>query len=154
MTVRVLEIIRLMLGQFYFIERIQIEPSLRHFPRDVGSKQSNSKKEWFVSDLLHLPDRPVGDEMIPKGFLGIPEHRRPKKLTGCVPAKRAALRQPRLFIGHQFRPWPIGGDGIERITTVRIPCIRIVLRVARRPLQRVKDLASTQRTVTMIAEVL
>ena len=44
MTVRVLEIIGPMLGQFHFIKRIQIEPSLRHFPRDVGSKQSNSKK--------------------------------------------------------------------------------------------------------------
>ena len=154
MTVRVLEIIGSMLGQFHFSKRIKVEPSLRDFPRDVWPEQTNREKERLVAGLLHLLDRPVGDEMIPIGFLWIPEHRRPKKLTSRMTAKRAALCQPCLFIGDQFRPWPIGGDGIKRITAIIIPRIGIVLGVARRPLQRVKNLAATQRAVAVIAEVL
>ena len=154
MTVRVLEIIGPMLGQFHFIKRIQIEPSLRHFPRDVRPEQTNREKERLAAGLLHLLDRPVGDERIPIGFLWIPEHGRPKKLTSRMTAKRATLRQTGLFIGDQFRPWPIGGDGIKRIPAIIIPRIGIVLRVARRPLQRVKNLATAQRAVAVIAEVL
>ena len=154
MTVRVLEIIGSMLGQFHFSKRIKVEPSLRDFPRDVWPEQTNREKERLVAGLLHLLDRPVGDEMIPIGFLWIPEHRRPKKLTSRMTAKRAALRQTGLFIGDQFRPWPIGGDRIERIAAISIPRVGIVLGVARCPLQRVKNLAATQRAVAVIAEVL
>ncbi len=154
MTVRVLEIIGPMLGQFHFIKRIQIEPSLRHFPRNVWPEQTNREKERLISGFLHLLDRPIGDEMIPITLFRIRQRCRAKKLAIRVATKRAALRQARLFIGHQFRSWPISGDGIERITTVRIPCIRVVLRIARRPLQRVKNLASAHRAVAVIAEVL
>ena len=154
MTVRVLEIIGPTLGQFHFIKRIQIEPSLRHFPRDVWPEQTNREKERLAAGLLHLLDRPVGNKMISIAFLWVTEHRRPKKLTSRMTAKRTALCQPCLFIGDQFRPWPISGDGIKRIAAIIIPRIGIVLRVARRPLQRVKNLATAQRAVAVIAEVL
>ena len=84
--------------------------------------------------------------MISGRLVGQLQRRSSKKLSR---AERAAGRKSGLRVWNELRPWPVGGDRIERVAPVVIPGRRVVLRVARGPLQSRKDFSTADRAVLL-----
>src|SRR6185503_17522630 len=59
---RVVEIVGEDFGTLNFAQRVEIEVTLRYFPRHVGPEKSYREEQWLpAARLLELRDRPVGD---------------------------------------------------------------------------------------------
>ena len=115
----------------------------------MGTEETDREKERFVPLLLKLVDGPVDHQMVSVAFLGLLERGGPEQVVAEGPAAHESLVIPLGELG----TGPVSGNGIERIPPMLVPCVGIVLGIARGPLQGVEDLASARRVVAVVAEV-
>ena len=103
----------------------------------------------FLALLHELFDGPVHHQVISVAFLGLTERGGPEQVV----AEGAATNKAHVVALSELGTGPVLGNRIERIPSVLVPGIRIVLGIPRGPLQGVKDLAAARRMVAVVAEV-
>ena len=55
------EVILEVVGELNIVDRVEVEPFLRHLKRNVRTKQPDREKERGISGRVHLRGRPVDD---------------------------------------------------------------------------------------------
>ena len=115
----------------------------------MRSEESDGEELWFGLFCFELFDGPIDHEMIAVGVFSL----RKRSSSEEMIAERAFPFESVVLSVRKFGTWPVGGDGIERVAAVFVPCLGVILRVTGSPLQGVKNLACPGAVVAVITEV-